>query len=462
MSEKQSVTSTVSPHIRSRVLFCSSTRVCSGLRAAVYLSAPCTNQDGVQVVPDSYEEFLTQYYSGGWDTLCQKWNYDGPAMDEPLFTLIETINKDDFAISATADTFVSQSSMAICDCISAWAMSKTAPSARRAVNGAAAPQIGQSSQKGQGFSETRAFKVPGSSTDTAWKAIWQEVVRRSTADAALMPTEADMTSVLTEFANQIGRNEFQIGAAKAPFVKVFKLTEYSSMSFTDHINAFLNEHGVGPNAPEQGAAGRKRNRTGGGTGSRVARASARFADVDNEVDSEGLEQTLTAAMEQGALVEKLVGDVKKAEQNSRKHADRIADLESFKTFQQQWAKQVDSRLDSAQASAPPAPEDANLKVHLTQMSAIMSQLASIMGQMNVVLGSNMFASQSSYLGSDGTSAAKTFADLICKPSFDGIINSIDNVYRWNKEQKLAFYASVQSIQVFKDKLNELEKEGAPP
>ena len=91
-----------------------------------------------------------------------------------------------------------------------------------------------------------------------------------------------------------------------------------------------------------------------------------------------------------------------------------------------------------------------------QMSAIMSNLASIMGQMNVVIGSNMFGSQSSYVGTDGVTAPKAFVDMLTKPCFDGIINSIDNVYRWNKEQKLAFYASVQSIQVFKDKLNELQ------
>ena len=89
------------------------------------------------------------------------------------------------------------------------------------------------------------------------------------------------------------------------------------------------------------------------------------------------------------------------------------------------------------------------------MSAIMSNLASIMGQMNVVLGSSMFNSQSS---SVETSDAKTFVSMLTKPSFDGIINSIDNVYRWKTEQKLAFYASVQSIQVFKDELDALQKE----
>ena len=91
------------------------------------------------------------------------------------------------------------------------------------------------------------------------------------------------------------------------------------------------------------------------------------------------------------------------------------------------------------------------------MSAIMGNLASIMGTMNVVLGSHMFGSQ---LGISVTTdgGAMSFVDQLTKPSFDGIINSIDNVYRWNKEQKLAFYASVQSIQVFKTKLDDLQKD----
>ena len=51
------------------------------------------------MVPDSYEEFLTQYYSGSWDTLCEKLKYDGPARDEPLYILFDVVNKEDFSIS---------------------------------------------------------------------------------------------------------------------------------------------------------------------------------------------------------------------------------------------------------------------------------------------------------------------------------------------------------------------------
>ena len=81
----------------------------------------------------------------------------------------------------------------------------------------------------------------------------------------------------------------------------------------------------------------------------------------------------------------------------------------------------------------------------------MGNLASIMGTMNVMLGSNMLA------GTADSSAAKSFVDQLTKPQFDGIINSIDNVYRWTTEQKLAFYSSVKSIPVFNEKLDELQK-----
>jgi len=48
------------------------------------------------MAPDSHDEFLTQYYSGGWDALCQKWNYDGPATDEPLFIIFDIVNEEFF------------------------------------------------------------------------------------------------------------------------------------------------------------------------------------------------------------------------------------------------------------------------------------------------------------------------------------------------------------------------------
>ena len=443
--------------------------MCSGLRAAAYLSAPCATQNGVQLAPDSYEEFLTQYYSGGWDTLCQTWNYDGPARDEPLFILFDIVNEEDFSISSTEVTFVSQYSLPVFECISAWAMSRSAPSARRAVNGAPAPQVAPQT-KARG-SEARSFKIPATMTDTAWKAIWQEVVRRSTDSKASMPTEAEVTTVLTEFVKQLGQNRFQIGAAKAPFIRTFQLDDYNDMSFTDPITAFLKKYGVGPGAPEEeGSAGKKRARPRASSGGRPTRRLENFGEGEEGVDDlEGvgdLEGSLSAAIEQGALVQKLEGKVRAAEQTGRRHNDRIAELESvktseriaelesFKTSQDRWAKQVDSRL--AQASGTPSAEQANLKEHLTQMSAIMGNLASIMGTMNVVLGSAMFGSQSAIAGPDG--GAKSFVDQLTKPSFDGIINSIDNVYRWNKEQKMAFYASVQSIQVFKTKLDDLQKD----
>jgi hypothetical protein len=410
------------------------------------------------MAPDSHDEFLTQYYSGGWDALCQKWNYDGPATDEPLFIIFDIVNEEDFSISSTEDTFVSQYSMPVFECISAWAMSRSAPSARRAFNGAPEPQVAQQN-KGRG-SEARAFKIPTTMTDTAWKAIWQEVVKRSTDRKASMPTEAEVTTVLTEFVKQLGQNRFHIGAAKAPFIRTFQLDDYNDMSFTDPINAFLKKYGVGPDAPEVEAAGKKRARRGASGGGRPSRRLEHFDEGEEGADDCDLEGTLSAAMEQGALVQKLDGKVRAAEQTSRRHNERIAELESFKTSQDQWAKQVDSRLDaaktSAQASGTPSQEQVNLKEHLTQMSAIMGNLASIMGTMNVVLGSPMFGSQLGIAGTDG--GAKSFVDQLTKPSFDGIINSIDNVYRWNKEQKLAFYASVQSIQVFKTKLADLQKD----
>ena len=65
-----------------------------------------------------------------------------------------------------------------------------------------------------------------------------------------------------------------------------------------------------------------------------------------------------------------------------------------------------------------------------------------------MLGSNIF-------GTEANLGAKAFVDLLTKPSFDRIINSIDNVYRWTTEQKLAFYSSVKSIPVFNEKLDEL-------
>ena len=153
--------------------------------------------------------------------------------------------------------------MVICECISSWAMSKTSksvPSARQAVHGGTEPPSGQSDQGSQRSSgvDFRAFKVPGSATATAWKAIWQAVITRSNAKGATMPTEAEVTPVLHEFAKQVKEDQFDISSAKAPFIKVFQLDRYSTMSFTESIIAFLKEYGVGPAAEASGSRKRVR------------------------------------------------------------------------------------------------------------------------------------------------------------------------------------------------------------
>ena len=217
------------------------------------------------MVPDTYEEFLNQYYSGGWDALCSKHHYEGPATEEPMFVLFDAVNDEQFFIYSEDPVFIAQHSMPVFECISAWAMSKKAP--RRSANVAAVSQglsqvAPHSQAKGRSSSGPRKFKVPGETTDPAWKAIWQEVIRRSTADDAAMPDTGEVATVLTEFAKQISQKKFELKTARAPFVRVFKLDEYNDMEFTAPINAFLKGYGVGPDAPEEVAgSSRKRVRT---------------------------------------------------------------------------------------------------------------------------------------------------------------------------------------------------------
>jgi hypothetical protein len=117
------------------------------------------------------------------------------------------------------------------------------------------------------------------------------------------------------------------------------------------------------------------------------------------------------------------------------------------------SNKVDSLEQKATTAAPTA-EDATelgkLTAHNKEMVALMANLATVV--------SILAPKQNDGATFESLSAIDKMKALTAKALFNGIINTVVNVYKWDTDKQTAFYSSLRGIEEFDEALNKLQEQ----
>ena len=191
-----------------------------------------------------------------------------------------------------------------------------------------------------------------------------------------------------------------------------------------------------------------------GRGTRPRSPAERLVDDDEEQDEEDEDEyeeivpqhIMATDLVQKAAFKGLVSQVKKLEA-------KVAQLETENAGFKQNIGELQKRSEQARPE-----EKANEGVGSQEMEALKThnkEMITLMAQLGTVV-QVLAPPQAAAGGTNGTPAAGTTSDIyarmVADALFDGITNTITNVFEWNTEKKTKFYSALKGIPKFNAQL----------
>jgi hypothetical protein len=406
-------------------------------------------------------EIMGRYYYGSWDELVasNNYNYD----HEPLMITLEAVNNEpsgtNIFVEEPSTNWIKKSLEPLCSLTAHYLEKFPRPK----------PLIIEKAARGTGHSVLEnAVPDKTAPTDTALKGVFGRVMTAVNNEKIQSFDKAKWNQFVEKATHFVNMDEDTVlkGSAFAPF-KTFVLRHWSkaprwvmakldaavkAQENTDHdtIDAWVNAMAFRTST--------KRKRTERKHSGTSTEPKRKRVDDDDEYD-EGLvddfdyqydedEDNFQEDEDRGkekankgvspskfqALTHRVDEVEAKAHRTSRKVGELV---EKLTGLEQEHATASKSSVTAEEKS-----ELEELKAHNKEMVALMAQLATVV---------NILAPIQNATETD----IEKMRSLASKALFNGIINQVVNVYKWDKDKKRSFYSSLKGIAAFDTALAEL-------
>jgi hypothetical protein len=405
----------------SRVL-CSAGRVLVG-----YVSAPWDNDGGLQSVPD-YPDRIEAYVYGFWDEKAREAGY--MFEHEPFLTTMEHVNDE----PAKLHSMIHSSSNQTMD-----------DEMRPPIQSIAWNAVQRKLLSVPDATKTSALVVPKS--DSAMKGVFQRALDQLASGHSLPDAEWDR---ITQ-AGHAFVTSFDAGTKSLAFAPFSKLAAKAPATFHSHLDDV-----IGKSVHEWVASIKEK------------RSDMKKAAVPANKQVLQVQPGQKKRARSGD-VDDFDGDELVSDGEGTNGVDIAKELQkSCKKLKQEVTAQMETARTTLTAEFVHKQSFANLEHRVLQMEQKIQALGTQQA-VTTTSDKDIDASFLSVMCQVGTllnvlianeKTSGTSTEAISSVMINGIISSIDHVFKWNRAQKMAFYTAMQSISAFSTRLQELKKDAA--
>jgi hypothetical protein len=412
--------------------------------------------------PDGIHLEIDALLYGGWGNLVMKAAYKYE--HEPLFVSSDAVclehgdasndrkfeELDILVPSSLSSDFISIGSVPALCCISAYVLTSNtlrgaalkAPAVvrRRSASPASSGPCRQSSKAASTRMGKRKF--PTEDTDGAWKGVWQHFMDCIAHDEEdTLMTLSEMRPFVKKYVSVVEG----LGArptSLAPFKKILENDAYKDLKTA----AFENEG----QKSEQDLLVQLLDATRGDN-----ETKRRRSQLVDDADEDALSEILEDALSQGPVVGGSGKGPRRGGKDKVLPAQVISQVNTNTTALSALQKHLDERMNSLVARVETLEQE---KLASKRTSALEGQTAQAESMGCIGLLGGALAQQRIILDSVAGDNKKMLGSL-SDATFDSIINTVDNIYKWNNEQKRAFYGALVAIDKFKTEFDKTAPAG---